>query len=99
MPAGLGSGFSNISGVAVVHGTVWLVGSALDRATGNRLSCTTAASWPTSWAGTSVAWSRRTTCAYSRRRVKLPDGRHELRTDREKFRDLIDMLHSGKAQG
>jgi hypothetical protein len=35
---GLGSGFSNVTGVAVVDGTVWLVGSALDEASGNQLT-------------------------------------------------------------
>ena len=32
MPAGVGSAFSDIGGVAVAHGTVWLVGSAVDPA-------------------------------------------------------------------
>lgn len=37
-PVGLGSGFSNVTGVAVVDGTAWLVGSALDQASGNQLT-------------------------------------------------------------
>ena len=37
-PAGLGSGFSNVTDVAVVHRTVWLVGSALDQASGNQVT-------------------------------------------------------------
>jgi hypothetical protein len=37
-PAGLGSGFSNVTGVAVAGGTAWLVGSALDEASGNQLT-------------------------------------------------------------
>lgn len=37
-PAGLGSGFSNVTGVAYSDGTVWLVGSYLDQASGNKLT-------------------------------------------------------------
>jgi len=33
-PAGLGTGFSDINGVAVAGGTTWIVGEYLDAATG-----------------------------------------------------------------
>jgi hypothetical protein len=37
-PAGLGSGFSDVTGVAIDNGTVWAVGSALDPVSGNQLT-------------------------------------------------------------
>lgn len=37
-PPGLGTSFSDIDGVAFASGTVWLVGSAFDSATGNQLT-------------------------------------------------------------
>lgn len=48
LPAGLGSGFSDINGVAVTGGTVWLAGEYLDAATGLQhtlLARSTASGW------------------------------------------------------
>jgi site-specific DNA recombinase len=39
------------------------------------------------------------TSAFKRAKVPLPDGRVELRTVRPKFRDALDMLASGRADG
>jgi site-specific DNA recombinase len=39
------------------------------------------------------------TSAFKRAKVTLPDGRVELRTVRPKFRDALDMLASGRADG
>ena len=39
------------------------------------------------------------TSAYKRRRVELPNGRHELRVVRPRFRPLLDLIVSGAVDG
>ena len=39
------------------------------------------------------------TSAFKRKRIRLPDGRVELRTVRPKFRKVLDLLASGQADG
>lgn len=39
------------------------------------------------------------TSAYKRRKIELPNGRHELRVVRPRFRELLDMIVSGAVDG